>query len=282
MKRISSYIAIFLIVFIYSSCIDEIDLDLDTGESHLVVFGWITNEIVPYEIKLSISNGYSDQTGYPAVSGAEVFVTDQEGDRYDFVEIPGTGKYQSDPTNFVGSPGSVYQLTVLHNQNIYTSSPEEMPELSVAEDAFVNFIADPADFEIDPEDENFFISAFINDDSTTSNFYRWKVYVNDQLRNSPEELVLFDDQFTNGNKFKFDAGNVLFTQADDAHFQHMSLSKEAFDYYKNIKEQVSNSTLSPRVLPGIVEGNMINVNDPNELVLGYFGASEVLNVNVDN
>lgn len=282
MNGLKNHIVLLIVGLIYSSCIDPIDLDLDTGESHLVVFGWITNEAVPYEIKLSMSNGYSDQTGYPTLSDAEVFVTDQVGNRHDFIELSGTGKYMSDPMSFVGSPGSVYQLTVLHDQTRYISTPEEMPELGAVEDAFVNFIADPADFEIDPDDENFFISAFVNDDSTKANFYRWKVYVNDQLRNSPEELVLFDDEFTNGNKFKFDAGNVLFTQSDQAQFQHMSLSKGAFDYYKNIKEQVSNSTLSPRVLPGIVEGNMSNLDDSNELVLGYFGASAVSNITVDN
>ncbi|MEP3390644.1 MAG: DUF4249 domain-containing protein [Reichenbachiella sp.] len=280
MIRVKKHIILCLVGLIYSSCIDPIDLDLDTGESHLVVYGWITNEVTPYEIKLSESNGYSDQSGYPAVLGAEVYVTDHVGNRYDFNEIPGTGKYQSDPVYFVGSPGSIYQLTVLHNQERYSSTPEEMPALSAAEDAFVNFIADPADFEIDPEDENFFLSAFVDDDSATANYYRWKVYVNGELRNSPEELVLFDDQFTNGNKFKFDAGNVLFTQSDEAYFQHMSLSKGAFDYYNNLKEQISNSTLSPRVLPGIVEGNMANLDDSDELVLGYFGASEVSIVNV--
>ena len=108
------------------------------------------------------------------------------------------------------------------------------------------------------------------------------MFVNNELRNSPEELVLFDDQFTNGNSFKYDAGNVLFTQGDEVFFQHMSLSIGAYGYYKNIRDQISNSTLSPRVIPGIIEGNMTNQNDPDELVLGYFGASEISNISVNN
>lgn len=264
------------------SCIDQIDLNLDSGESNLVVFGWITNEIMPYEIKLSESNGYSDQTGFPAVSGAEVFVTDQLENRYDFIEVTGTGKYFSDSTMLVGSPGSTYQLTIVYNQSTYVSTVEEMPSLGPVEDPFINFIADPAEFEINPEDQNFFITAFIDDNESVDNYYRWKVYVNNELRNQPEELVLFDDRFTNGNKFKFDAGNVLFTESAIVYFQHMSLSKMAFEYYKNLKEQTSNSTLRPNILPGIISGNMRNQNDPDELVLGYFGASEVSTVMVNN
>ncbi len=157
-----------------------------------------------------------------------------------------------------------------------------MRVLSAIETPFINFIADPATFEISPEDENFFISAFVDDQADEDNYYRWKVFVNDELRNQPEELVLFDDRFTNGNKFKFDAGNVLFTQSDVTYFQHMSLSKTAFEYYQNIKAQTSNSTLRPNILPGIIPGNMRNKHDPDELVLGFFGASEVSMVLVNN
>lgn len=157
---------------------------------------------------------------------------------------------------------------------------EKMPGLSPVENAFVNFIADPADFNVDPEDENFFVTAFVDDDPDMDNYYRWKIYVNDELRNQPEELVLFEDRFTNGNKFKFDAGNVLFTETDLPYFEHMSMSKGAYDYYNELKAQTSNSTLSPSVIPGVIIGNMSNQSDPSELVLGYFGASEVILVNI--
>lgn len=264
------------------SCIDPINLDLDTGKTNLVVFGWITNESKSYEIKLSRSNGYSDQSGFPAISGAQVYVSDYLNNRYDFEEVGSTGSYLSDPSSFVGVPGYFYQLTIIDGEQTYISAMEEMPHLGIAEDAFVNFIADPSEFEIDSNDENFFITAFINDDPSMENYYRWKVYVNDELRNQPEELVLFDDRFTNGNKFRFDAANVLFTEFDVAYFQHMSMSKSAFDYYNDLKAQTSNSTLSPRTQPGVIIGNMSNLNDPEELVLGYFGASEVELVNVED
>jgi len=282
LRRWKIHIVLLLLGIVHLSCIDQIDLDLDSGKSNIVVFGWITNEDIAYEVKVTRSNGYSDQSGYPAISGAEVFVQDQLSNRYDFTEEGTTGRYLSDPSSFIGMPGSVYQLTIIHDQNTYVSSLEEMPPLGVAEDAFVNFIADPADFKIDEDDQNFFVSAFVNDDVNTDNYYRWRVFVNDEFRNQPGELVLFDDQFTNGNKFKFDATNVLFTESDAAYFQHMSLSKGAFEYYNDIKAQTSNSTLSPRTQPGIILGNMSNQDDPDELILGYFGASEVSIVNTSN
>ncbi|MEO9851314.1 MAG: DUF4249 domain-containing protein [Reichenbachiella sp.] len=280
MIRVRNHIILIAISLISLSCIDQINLNLESGTTNLVVFGWITNETRPYEVKLSLSNAYSDQSGYPPIIGAEVYVTDQLANRYDFMEIPNTGRYLSDPSDFIGRPGDVYQLTIIHEEKTYLSALETMPSLTQVEDAFVNFIADPADFEIDAGDENFFISAFVLDDPNEDNYYRWKIFVNSELRNQPEELVLFDDRFTNGNKFKYDAGNVVFTESDIPYFQHMSLSKGAYDFYLNLKEQTSSSTLSPRIQPGIISGNMINENDPNELVLGYFGASEVITVEI--
>ena len=280
MSRVKIHIVLFVIGFIILSCIDPIELNLDTGKTNLVVFGWITNENKPYEIRLTRSNGYSDQSGYPPVNGAEVFVMDQLNNRYDFVEEENTGRYLSDPSLFVGQPGNSYQLTIINDEQVYKSVMEKMPGLSPVENAFVNFIADPADFNVDPEDENFFVTAFVDDDPDMDNYYRWKIYVNDELRNQPEELVLFEDRFTNGNKFKFDAGNVLFTETDLPYFEHMSMSKGAYDYYNELKAQTSNSTLSPSVIPGVIIGNMSNQSDPSELVLGYFGASEVILVNI--
>lgn len=280
MSNIKIHIALFIIGLTILSCIDPIELNLDKGKTNLVVFGWITNENKPYEIRLTRSNGYSDQSGYPPVNGAEVFVMDQLNNRYDFVEEESTGRYLSDPSLFVGQPGNSYQLTIINDGQVYKSVMEKMPGLSPVENAFVNFIADPADFNVDPEDENFFVTAFVDDDPDMNNYYRWKIYVNDELRNQPEELVLFEDRFTNGNKFKFDAGNVLFTETDLPYFEHMSMSKGAYDYYNELKAQTSNSTLSPSVIPGIIIGNISNQSDPSELVLGYFGASEVMLVNI--
>ncbi|UXX79295.1 DUF4249 domain-containing protein [Reichenbachiella carrageenanivorans] len=280
MKSHLYHIVLSCIGLALCACVDQINLELEAGQSNVVVFGWITDEAVPYEIKLSWSNGYSDQSGYLPVSEAKVYVTDQSGTQYDFVEIATSGRYQSDPSVFVGQPGGIYQLTIHHGQSIYQSAKEELPPLSPVQDVFVDFVADPADFNVKPEDENFFVSAFVEDDVILENYYRWKVYVNNELRNKPEELVLFDDQFTNGNKFKYDASNVLFTAADQAQIQHMSLSKGAFEYYINIKEQTSSSALTPRIQPGIIKGNMSNPNNDNELVLGYFGASAVATIQV--
>lgn len=281
MNRSTRHIILF---FIFAccchACIDPIDLNLDAEKSHLVVFGWVTDEPIAYEVKLSLSNGFSDKKEYQPISNAKVFVTDQLSNRHDFIEVARTGRYLSDPSTFIGIPGYTYQLTIIHEGNTYQSSREEMPKLPPVENASIGFISNPLDFEIKSNDNNFFISAFINDDPDVDNYYRWKVFVNGRLRNLPEELILFNDRFTNGNRFKFDAGNVLFTQSDNPHFQHRSLSKKAYEYYVNMKDQTSNSTLSPRIQPGIIRGNISFQGNQDELVLGYFGASQVVTIKV--
>jgi len=281
LKRASLHIVGWIIVLLVNnSCIDEIGLDLPSGPEKVVVFGWITNEEKPYEIKISVSNNFSDLADYESISGAEVYVMDQLSNRYDFVEISGTGRYISDSLIFRGETENAYQLTIIANGTTYMSDTAALHNLSPIDEAYINFIADPAEFEIEPDDDNFFVSAFVNDDLANEDFYRWKVIVNEELRNRPEELVLFSDKFTNGNRFRFDAGNVLFNSSDQVHFIHMSLSKDAFEYYELLKDQTDNSTLTPKTQPAIIQGNINNIDDPQQLVLGYFGASEVVKVGV--
>jgi hypothetical protein len=269
-----------LVGVLFISCIDEIDLNLDSGPTKLVVFGWITNEVKPYKISVKFSNSFESLDPFPAFSGAEVYVLNEASERFDFFEQGESGTYYSKPENFIGMPGETYQLFVVKDNKLYKSVVEKMNPLPPIEYAFISFLADPNEFEIGPEDENYFVSAFVVDDPDEDNYYRWKISVNDVLRNKSEELVLFDDQFTNGNDFKFDASNIVFTSSDEPKLLHMSLSKRAFEYYKLLKNQSDNSSLSPRIQPSILKGNMTNDNDPNELVLGYFGASEVQEVEV--
>ena len=74
-----------LTVLTSSGCVDPIDLDLPSGDPKLIVFGWITDANEPYEISISYSNDFNDPTTYPTISGAVVYVLDNEGRRFDFL-----------------------------------------------------------------------------------------------------------------------------------------------------------------------------------------------------
>jgi len=278
-KHKIKYLFISVVLTVLSGCIDPILLDLPSGEPKLVVFGWITDASEPYEISISVSNDFNDPTAYQTISGTEVYVLNTNGQRFDFDELENTGKYYSDPTEFVGIAGIAYQLHLNSaDGKQYISNFEELRQLPALDSAFINFIVDPELFEVADNQENYFVTGFIDDIVGTANYYRWKVYVNGALRNEPRDLTLFDDQFTDGNIFRFDASNITFLKGDQVRIEHLSMTEMAYDYYKLLKNQTENNQLAPRPLPAIINGNIRNATDPNELVLGYFGTSQVYSV----
>lgn len=272
MKKWLTILVLFLI-----GCVDPVSLDLPTSEPKLVVFGWVTNEIKPYEVSLSLTNNFSDISDYTSVTGAEVYVLDNLDQRHDFIEQDDTGKYYSDPNDFIGVIGNAYTLHVITaKQEHYVTLSEPLLGVPPLASASISFLNDPDIFEIADDEDNYFATGFVQDEVELSNFYRWKIYVDGKLKNRPTEITLFDDNFSNGNTFRFDASNVLFKKNQLVQIEHYSLTIAAYEFYSSIKRQTENDQLEPRPIPAIIKGNVYNLNDSNELVLGYFGASEVI------
>ena len=92
------------------------------------------------------------------------------------------------------------------------------------------------------------------------------------------DILIFSDLYTNGQSqtAKLVAQVPLYqTNACLVNIQQMSISANAYRYYKLLQDQsVSTGTLADTP-PAPIRSNVYNVNDKTELVLGYFTASAV-------
>jgi len=268
---------IFLIVslFYISSCEDPVTLNLPVSEEKLVVNGWVTNENKSHEIILNQTVSFNSSNIYPTESGAVVYVTDSLSFRYDFIEIGSTGVYKSDSLILIGKQGDSYTLhIVLSNGKEYKSNREVLHQLPELKELSFDFFFD-AGLPIDnPDAKKFFLEAQIQDLPNIKNYYRWKISVNGEERNRPEDLFLFDDKFTDGILFNIRAINVNMKLGDQVTLKHASLTEAGYKYFEQLSDQLS-SGIIPNAPPSIVLGNIKNVNDSTEIVLGYFGASAV-------
>ena len=73
-------------------------------------------------------------------------------------------------------------------------------------------------------------------------------------------------------------GGIVFKYEDFVVFQvqQMSLSKEAYLFWNNVKTESDPSNNAPYDTPPTpLIGNVYNVNDPSDYVLGYFEVSGV-------
>lgn len=99
----------------------------------------------------------------------------------------------------------------------------------------------------------------------------------------PEEVNIYDDTFSNGKSVSgLEVGSLpLYTKENMVvEVQQFSLTPAAYQYYKILKDIVDNASGFNAPPPAALIGNLYNVNDPNEYVLGRFTAAASSSVNI--
>ena len=248
-------------------------LDLPSSEAQIFVSGWITDLDTTHYVRVFWTNGFDDDRAYQGVSGAEVFIQSDQFERFDLDEVS-PGIYATDRDTFMAKTGQSYELNIQYQDMIIKSSLETVLPVAQLDNLQILELNTIDRGSVDGSFQNFYLRGVITDIKQERNFFRWKIMVNGIERNRPEELILFDDQFTNGNIFPFEADNVLFAESDSVELWHMSLSQRAYDYFSQLKSLTTNETFGPSIQPAQLKGNLI-VEGTGEVVLGYFGASQV-------
>ena len=91
-----------------------------------------------------------------------------------------------------------------------------------------------------------------------------------------EDIKIFSDEFTNGSVItSLPIANVLLYSKEDilVEIQQFSLSASAYNYYKVLEDIVNNSGSFNAPPPAALIGNLFNVDDSQEYVLGRFTAA---------
>lgn len=57
--------------------------------------------------------------------------------------------------------------------------------------------------------------------------------------------------------------------------EQMSLSRKAYNFWRNVDQQANNSGGIFDTAPAAIRGNLKNVNDNSDIILGYFQVSAV-------
>ncbi len=112
MKKIISIKLIILVLFtsfFLVSCEKEIEIDLNEGDTQIVIEGEITNEPGPYKVKISKTVNFNKGNNFPGVSNAIVTITDNLGNTEQLIEIE-NGIYQT--SSLVGIQGNTYTLNI--------------------------------------------------------------------------------------------------------------------------------------------------------------------------
>jgi len=99
----------------------------------------------------------------------------------------------------------------------------------------------------------------------------WQVFRNPNLN-------LFDDRLTNGGKIlQRSVARIPFYQhgGSSVELRQLSLDKDAYNYFKLFQQQTENTGGIADTPPTALRGNIKNVQDAKESIVGYFQVSDV-------
>ncbi len=309
-KLFKLFFSVCTILFIVS-CIDELNVDALEEQNLLVVEGYINTNFGPHEFLLSKSAKYGNvfEGFIQKEAGATLWVRDDLGNQSFLTEVR-TGVYWTDE-DFKAEVGRTYTLFIeTGDGKSYSSLPDKVVAVPEINESFALFTKlpslDSTDF-----DSGIEIFAKFTDPEDELNYYAWflkGVYI---INTSPEKYVergpfgnplpmpkdccekcfvsetvkqntfsILKDNLSNGQE---NIQKVGFISDDGGRFQtkymvaieQLSLTKDAFSFYKLLNNQISidGDIFDPP--PASISGNIINLDNPDEAVIGYFHASDV-------
>lgn len=188
---------LIIIATMASACTEEIEVELDTTFTRLVVDGAIGNDTAAYRIKLSTTAGYFSNSPAPVVSGATLFLSDGE-QIYPLSETnPGISGIYETPPDFAGSVGKEYRLTIelaepIGGESVYEASSALKPVTSI----------DSIKAKFRPEwgpEGIWTVQLWAKEPGDQENYYLFNLYRNGiLLTDTITKKVVADDRFVNG------------------------------------------------------------------------------------
>jgi hypothetical protein len=263
------FILLVVILFGFFSCEDVIDVDVPTSEPRLVIdasINWFKgttgNDQV---IKLTLTAPYFN-TNVPPANNAQVSVSDENGNVFQFEEDGNTGLYYNN--DFIVEINGIYNLTIIYENETYigTETLLAVPE--------IEFVEQNLEGGITGEDTE--IKAYFMDPANEENYYFFEF-----IPSTPviPTLDTFKDEFVNGNQiFGFYVEEDL-NPGDEVIIRNHGVSKRFYEFMYILLQQTGVGGGPFETQPATVRGNCVNITNQDNYPLGYFRLSEVSEVN---
>jgi hypothetical protein len=284
---------LFLLGVFFNSCIEPADIKGDYYEKALVVEGRITTDLGPHTIRITESARYGsifDGVIEP-VTTAQVTIRDSEG-RSNLLTHTGFGLYNTE-ADFAGEVGKGYIIEKSGEIDSIYPLYKEIPFLS--EGGILNYRTgvdiygkykksdDAAKYYYWDYQSAFFIKTYPElftvatrsgrvsaPKSCCSECYRTESESDGAISAFPVGSNATDAKlfFIEDNGYRFFSKYVMT-------IKRYSISREAFLFYDLIRQQqeINGEIFDPP--PAALRGNILNIDDLDEIVVGYFLASDV-------
>lgn len=275
------------ILILAISCIDRLDFWQETEEGQLIIYGLFTDKDDKHIVNISTSSPLAFRP--KGLSNAAVYLLTAGEEKIAYFN-KGNGVYELQAVK--ATEGKSYALEVILDGVTYRSKFQEMPEV-VGKDSLSYQVAyEP--FRTSLDDHVFKVFAKSDLPETPDQlFLRWIVeeahywpllwippgipppppcFIFDVM--DPTIVNLFDGTVTSNRQTE----KLLATRKINNAFlfpffvtvKQLSINRDAFEYWERINIVINNKGSLFDIPPAPVFGNIMNTENPNELVLGFF------------
>lgn len=273
----------FLSVFLFS-CTDVIDLSVKDGVSQLSVDALVNNRNENQTIKLTLTQGYFDNSAIKPALGATVFVFDQDSVAYEFKDLKKEGVYTYDatskPLNKIGKQYVLY-INYAGEEFISLSKLNRVPKIDS-----ISYEVDKLPIKPDNGPQEGFRPQFYAKDFDGEGDCYWiKSAKNNKYFSKATEIqVAYDAGFSPGSKtdgllfilpIRTSVGRELYSDKDTLNVDVFSITQEQFYYMQFVQQVSQDGSLFSTPLANIPT-NVINRNEKStKKAVGFFGISAV-------
>jgi hypothetical protein len=260
---------IFSAAMLVSACEKDLpSVPLRPGTPVLNVDGWITSRQGGDTVKLTKTINFFDQTSSPAVTGAVVTLSDDHGNLEQLQEVR--------PGLFV-IKGLRAILNYKYTLTIQTGGETYKATTSVSR---LSPVIDSVTFKYYPKGGDhdsigYRVKLWGQELAGKGDALRILIKRNGVLLNMADDLNIYNDDNVEGNYIKGLEMNSFagYKSGDRITVEQWSLDSEAYNFWNQLKTQVTNGGLFAPV-PANVPTNVHNVNATSaKVATGYFGAS---------
>ena len=302
MKRLREY-RLFGGILFYCLCIITLakcitpykPSDITSSNGLFVVEAYILAPIGS-SIKISRSNDLQDINGYEKVSNAKVTIINDRGDLIATAEENNVGEYLiSNPISFIAD--TKYALDIVVGNEHFRSTLEEPLVTPQIDELYWSPKSDGYEVDIllsthDPlQKTEHYLWRYEEDWEYTAQFYapeRWDPEKGSVVENTytdntyycwnsdySRSFILGDAETLQDGRFKnkvihnLKSGGTRFSYLYSILVKQYAISYEAYKYYENLHKNVNETGGLFAPMPTEMRGNIINLANPDEPIIGY-------------
>ncbi|SDL05216.1 protein of unknown function [Catalinimonas alkaloidigena] len=298
-------------ILLLASCISPVSIEFTGQLEHLVVEAEFSNLPNRHYVRLTRSQPFN--TGYNVfVDGARVFITSVEGEYYEFQQpTQKSAGYYYAAEGITAIPGHTYTLHVTTKTQTYQSAPVTVSQTVLLDSIRYEYAEKPFVMEGTSEQvvmPGYMFSVDYQDPAEGKNYYKWSYKLLFEVDTQPELYEdteggpqcpcrapkpccsqcwwpeqgylpkVLSDRLTNG---QFVINEQVFFLPFEKYMgvklrltlQQHNISEAAYEFFRALEEQKQSTGSVVDPPPSEIKGNIYNVANPDEQVIGFFVAS---------